>query len=123
VLMANTTEHISLRLPSDLLAKLDHMAAEEGRSRANLIVHRLQQDACQVKGTTGGEPGIGYDALVGNVGPIAGIERSMPLGLDGPSPDGGEIQIAGLNPRAEGTKAAGCKECGALTGHQKWCKA
>jgi predicted transcriptional regulator len=43
VFMANTTRHISARLPSDLVKKIDHRAEKQLRTRSKQLTHDLTQ--------------------------------------------------------------------------------
>ena len=105
--MASTSEHISIRIPADVMAALRMEALEVERSVSWLIVKKL----------SGQERARGRK-LVGERKP-EDAERRIDQSA-GPSghvlSEGTRVQV----PPSFPTKS--CPDCGALTGHQKWCK-
>lgn len=87
------TKLISLRIPVDLLAKVDAEASRERRSRANVITGRL----------------------------VDSFDEDTPQPLPEPKRTVARI-LEGKRVTEPLTICTSCVECGSIAGHQKWCK-
>ena len=104
--MANPTEHISIRIPVDVMVALRREALEVERSVSWVIVRKLSGRGVEDHAATcAGRHGNGAPS-----GSQSAYSR--------PETQAGPQQES--SPAAPTNKS--CPDCGALNGHQKWCK-
>ena len=99
------TKLISIRIPNGVLLAVDDIAKKERRSRAKIIIHALEFSIARL------------EVVEHHLG-IGGRQTQQAAVVDKLSRSSPTLKVS--NPSSP-TKA--CPDCGALIGHQKWCKA
>lgn len=112
VCVANTSEHISIRLPAQLVAELRAQAEAEDRSLAWVIARRLE-------GGEAGNSSMQVASVRSNRKPVR-LRKSADNTTLAERRDAGPQE--GYMQGMPESRSQSCPECGALRGHQKWCK-
>lgn len=121
--MTSTSEHISIRIPAETMEALRREALELERSVSWVIVRKLSGRG--VEGHAQGKP-IGVHSLsqpsIGT-GLADAQQVSSPAAPTNPQGRPAEDFTAMARDREKSVpESKSCPNCGALSGHQKWCK-